>query len=82
MTDHPYTREAVERWQQGKINVFDALAELEDQRDQWRECAASLLVYAESLLAHIPDTSDISWTVLQQARSMFKMENIVGGEIK
>ncbi len=33
MSDHPYTREAVERWQQGKINVFDALAELEDQRD-------------------------------------------------
>ena len=31
--DHPYTREAIERWQQGKINVFDALAELEDQRD-------------------------------------------------
>jgi len=33
MSDHPYTREAVERWQQGKINIFDALAELEDQRD-------------------------------------------------
>ena len=33
MSDHPHTREAVERWQQGKINIFDALAELEDQRD-------------------------------------------------
>jgi hypothetical protein len=33
MSDHPHTREAIERWQQGKINVFDALAELEDQRD-------------------------------------------------
>jgi hypothetical protein len=33
MSDHPYTREAVERWQQEKINIFDALAELEDQRD-------------------------------------------------
>jgi hypothetical protein len=39
MSDTPETYEAVERWQQGKINVFDALAELEDQRDQWRECA-------------------------------------------
>lgn len=36
MTDHPYTREAVERWQQGKINIFDALADLEDQRDEAR----------------------------------------------
>jgi regulator of replication initiation timing len=33
MSDHPYTREAIERWRQGKTNVFDALAELEDQRD-------------------------------------------------
>jgi hypothetical protein len=33
MNDHPHTREAIERWQQGKINIFDALAELEDQRD-------------------------------------------------
>jgi len=33
VTDHPHTREAMERWRQGKINVFDALAELEDQRD-------------------------------------------------
>jgi len=34
--------------------------------------SASLLVYAESLLAHIPDTSEINWTVLEQARAMFK----------
>jgi len=34
MSDHPHTREAIERWRQGKINVFDALAELEDQRDK------------------------------------------------
>jgi hypothetical protein len=26
----------MERWRQGKINVFDALAELEDQRDEAR----------------------------------------------
>jgi hypothetical protein len=37
MTDHPHTREAVERWRQGKTNVFDALAELEGQRDEARE---------------------------------------------
>lgn len=33
MKDHPHTREAIERWRQGKTNVFDALAEFEDQRD-------------------------------------------------
>ena len=37
MSDHPHTREAMERWRQGKINVFDALAELEDQRDEWQK---------------------------------------------
>jgi hypothetical protein len=48
--------------------VYDARQE----RDQWRCISASLLVYAESLLAHIPDTSEINWTVLEQARAMFK----------
>jgi chromosome segregation ATPase len=43
MSDHPHTREAIERWQQGKINIFDALAELEDQRDDFRRMAEDLL---------------------------------------
>jgi hypothetical protein len=43
MSDHPYTHEAVERWQQGKINIFDALAELEDQRDDFRRMTEDLL---------------------------------------
>ena len=42
MSDHPHTREAVERWQQGKINIFDALAELEDQRDEVKKELAEL----------------------------------------
>ena len=42
MSDHPHTREAIERWQQGKINIFDALAELEDQRDELRKELAEL----------------------------------------
>jgi len=36
MSDHPYTREAIERWQQGKINIFDAMAALEDERNEAR----------------------------------------------
>ena len=50
---------------------------LRKECDQWRCISASLLVYAESLLAHIPDTSEINWTVLEQARAMFKE-----GEVK
>lgn len=50
---------------------------LRKERDQWRCISASLLVYGESLLAHIPDTSEINWTVLEQARAMFKE-----GEVK
>ena len=36
MTDHPYTREAIERWRQGKINIFDEMARLERERDEAR----------------------------------------------
>jgi hypothetical protein len=36
MSDHPYTREAIERWQQGKTNIFDSMAALEDERDEAR----------------------------------------------
>jgi septal ring factor EnvC (AmiA/AmiB activator) len=28
---NPITQEAVERWQQGKINIFDEMARLEDR---------------------------------------------------
>lgn len=33
MSDTPETQEAVERWQQGKINIFDEMARLETERD-------------------------------------------------
>lgn len=33
MSDTPETQEAVERWQQGKINVFDEMARLERERN-------------------------------------------------
>jgi len=34
MKDTPETYEAVERWNQGKINVFDEMARLERERDK------------------------------------------------
>ena len=35
-SDTPETCEAVERWQQGKINIFDEMARLERERDEAR----------------------------------------------
>ena len=32
MSDTPETQDAVERWQQGKINIFDEMARLERER--------------------------------------------------
>jgi hypothetical protein len=37
MSDTPETQEAVERWNQGKINVFDEMARLERERDDYME---------------------------------------------
>ena len=33
--DTPETQEAVERWRQGKINIFDEMARLERERDDY-----------------------------------------------
>ena len=33
MSDTPETQEAVERWRQGKINIFDEMARLETERN-------------------------------------------------
>ena len=38
-SDTPETCEAVERWRQGKINIFDEMARLERERDEAREDA-------------------------------------------
>ena len=50
----------------------DEVNTLERERDQWRECASRLLVYAECMSARVPERSQINWTVLEQARAMFK----------
>ena len=42
MRDTPETQEAVERWRQGKINIFDEMARLECERDNARRMAESL----------------------------------------
>ena len=51
MSDTPETQEAVERWQQGKINIFDEMARLETERNWARE----KLSHAQALLAEMQD---------------------------
>lgn len=57
MSDTPETREAIERWQQGKINIGDALARLEIERNALRtrnlalETALAYSAEGQALLA-------------------------------
>jgi hypothetical protein len=41
VSDTPETYEAVERWRQGKINVFDEMARMERERDKTRKLLAA-----------------------------------------
>jgi hypothetical protein len=43
VSDHPHTREAMERWRQGKINIFDEMARLETERNVARRELQQLL---------------------------------------
>lgn len=42
MNDTPETHEAVERWRQGKINIFDEMARLERERDTAQALVAEM----------------------------------------
>ena len=42
MSDTPETQEAVERWRQGKINIFDEMARLELERDKAQALVAEM----------------------------------------
>jgi hypothetical protein len=37
MSDTPETQEAVERWRQGKVNIFGEMARLERERDDYMQ---------------------------------------------
>lgn len=49
-SDTPETCEAVERWQQGKINIFDEMARLERERDEARNIARWLYQHGMATL--------------------------------
>jgi len=42
MSDTPETQEAIERWRQGKINIFDEMARLERERDKAQALVAEM----------------------------------------
>jgi hypothetical protein len=50
MSGTPETLEAIERWHQGKINIFDELARMETERDEARIQYQSTLALAEALV--------------------------------
>ena len=41
VSETPETHEAVERWRQGKINMFDEMARMERERDEARKLLAA-----------------------------------------
>jgi hypothetical protein len=46
--DTPETQEAIERWRQGKINIFDEMARLERERDDYMERCRNALSERDS----------------------------------
>ena len=60
-SDTPETCEAVERWQQGKINIFDEMARLERERDEAERENEQLLASNK--------TYERDWPILVQERN-------------
>lgn len=58
-SDTPETCEAVERWQQGKINIFDEMARLERERNEARDTARWL--YQHGMATLIEGASGNEW---------------------
>jgi hypothetical protein len=46
---NPITQEAVERWRQGKVNIFDEMAKLEDQMNEYKDLADTLQGYLNNI---------------------------------
>jgi len=49
VSDTPGTQEAVERWRQGKINIFDEMARMERERDEANEELDKQLIRYDAL---------------------------------
>lgn len=54
----PETEEAIERWRQGKINIFDQMSRLERERDEAREALRTLAEHGESEIQRLTKERD------------------------
>lgn len=59
MSDTPETQEAIERWRQGKINIFDEMARLERERNEARNIARWL--YQHGMATLVEGASRNEW---------------------
>jgi uncharacterized protein YbgA (DUF1722 family) len=46
---NPITQEIIERWRQGKVNVFDEMARLEDRMNEYKNLADTLQGYLNNI---------------------------------
>lgn len=73
MSDTPETCEAVERWRQGKINVFDELARMEIERNKARR---ALELIAEDCDAWLMNQCDETCCEMIKLVSKFAKERL------
>jgi hypothetical protein len=73
MSNTPETHEAVERWRQGKINIFDEMARLERERDLARNLAESAMLEADRLRSQLWRARDRAWKLACE-RSHWKLD--------
>jgi hypothetical protein len=73
VSDTPETHEALERWRQGKINMFDEMARMERERNEWRTCAASFAA------AELPTSKENpEWQAEQKQWAINKFKTLTG----
>jgi hypothetical protein len=75
MNNAPETQEAVERWNQGKINIFDEMARLERERDEAREKYDTLAVENMLEVNKLCNERDEARYVALRYRSLYFAQN-------
>jgi hypothetical protein len=75
MKDTPETQEAVERWNQGKINVFDEMARLERERDKARDKCTAL----GKAMSYSPESTTLLKKFLQAIKERDEARNEIEG---
>ena len=63
MSDTPETQEAVERWRQGKINVFDEMERLERERDCYKSAVEIITKERDEARKALQRIADCDWVI-------------------